>query len=359
MLLTTDSDIRRFRESLLIWYDHNKREMPWRGCEDPYQIWISEIMLQQTQVKQVEDYFLRFIEHFPTVKSLAEADQDAVLKVWEGLGYYSRARNLHAGAKMVVERFGGNLPNQYENLIKIKGIGPYSAAAIASIAFSENRAVVDGNVIRVLTRIFDIDEDIKLQQTQKRIQNEADQLLDNERPGDYNQAVMELGTQICKKQNPVCDLCPLNAFCSAYLLAKTDILPYKSKSKPKPHKEIGIAIITDEKSRYLIAKRPEHVMLGGLWEFPGGKQEKGESVEQTIIREIAEELGVEIQVRELLEPVKHIYSHFSVTLHPGLCDIINGEPAARESQEIKWVEKSELKNYAFPKANIKIFKQLP
>lgn len=325
--------------------------MPWRGELDPYKIWVSEIMLQQTRVDQAWPYFENFISQFPTVFDLAEAEQQQVLKVWEGLGYYSRARNLHSAAKDVAENYGGKLPETYKEIIQLKGIGPYTAAAITSIAFNEANAVVDGNVIRVLARYFGIEEDTRSGKTRKLVQELASELIDVMRPGDFNQALMELGSVVCKPSNPLCIECPVLSGCEAAKTARTDVIPYKSPAKKKPHHHIGVGIIEDENGKVLIALRPENAMLGGLWEFPGGKQKEGEKITTTVERELHEELDVKVEALKEFMILKHTYSHFSITLHAYLCRLISGNPKPKVSQKILWVEKSELEKYPFPKAN--------
>lgn len=354
-----NAEIRRdFRDRLISWFEKNKRDMPWRQTRDPYHIWVSEIMLQQTRVDQATDYYLRFIDAFPTVHDLADAEQEHVLKLWEGLGYYSRARNLHKGAQFVSRDMKGTIPSGRKDLEKIKGIGPYTSAAVSSIAFNQPHAVVDGNVIRVITRLFGIEDDIRKTSVKNEVQELSDTLLDSDRPAAYNEAMMELGATRCHPTNPDCENCPVQAFCEATKMVKTDEIPYKSKAKKRPHKEIGIAIIMNDEGQYLISKRPEDVMLGGLWEFPGGKRENNEPIEQTVVRESIEELGVDVSVEHPLNPVKHIYSHFSVTLYPFICKITGGTPKPKSSDELRWVSRDELHKLPFPKANIKIFEQL-
>lgn len=347
-----------FSKKLLNWYKHHKREMPWRGELDPYKIWVSEIMLQQTRVDQATPYFRNFISLFPTVVDLANADQQEVLKAWEGLGYYSRARNLHAAAKTVVEDYNGKLPESYSEIIKLKGIGPYTAAAVTSIAFGKPNAVMDGNVIRVLTRYYGIEEDTRKTKTRNEVQDLANDLIDEQAPGDFNQAMMELGSEVCTPSAPDCMNCPIQEGCIATKAAKTEVIPYKSPSKKKPHYTIGVGIIEREDGKILIALRPEDAMLGGLWEFPGGKQKEGEEIQQTVERELHEELGVVVKAYDELMNLKHTYSHFSITMHAWFCKLISGEAKPKESQEIKWVEMSELEQLPFPKANKVLIEQL-
>jgi len=340
-----------FADDLLQWYRNNKRDLPWRNTDDPYKIWISEIMLQQTRVDTVIPYYHRFLEAFPTVHELAEASQQQVLKLWEGLGYYSRGRNLHQAAKMVSGQYNGQVPADYDEIRKLKGIGPYSAAAILSIAYNKQYAVVDGNVIRVFSRYFGIESDVRLQSTKNQVQQYADDMIPESHSGDFNQAVMELGATVCTPANPLCDSCPLSSGCVAYNSAKTDILPYKSKAKKIPHHEIAVGIIVNVQGELLIALRPNDVMLGGLWEFPGGKREKGETLKQTVARELREELGVEVNVHTMYHKLKHAYSHFKITLHAYWCSIASGDPKPVGSKEIKWVSLDDIHSYPFPKAN--------
>lgn len=343
---------------LLDWYSKNKREMPWRNTSDPYKIWISEIMLQQTRVDTVIPYYHRFIEAFPDVESLANADQQRVLKLWEGLGYYSRARNMLKASRDVQDRLGGTFPDNYDDLIRLRGIGPYTAAAISSIAFDEKQAVVDGNVIRVLSRFFGIADDVRQLSVKKEIQNLADKCIPERNPGDFNQALMELGATICTPSSPECGSCPLSVECVAYNSAQTGAIPYKSKKKKIPHHHIGVGMISDSAQRLLITLRPDDAMLGGLWEFPGGKQKKGESIEETVKRELREELDVNVRVKDKFMELKHAYSHFKITLHAYWCTIESGTPKPRSSKALKWVTLEEITHYPFPKANKTLIEKL-
>lgn len=353
-----DSDSERcshFTAPLIKWYRSNKRQLPWRATGDPYKIWVSEIMLQQTRVDQVLPYYEKFLRHFPDVHSLANTPRQKLLRIWEGLGYYSRARNMQDAAKQIVADFNGKFPDNYDDLLSLKGVGPYTAAAISSIAFGIPKAVVDGNVIRVLARWNGIEEDVRKAGTQKHIQQLADDYIDPSNPSDFNQGMMELGAVICLPKNPLCGECPVFNGCAALQLARTDSIPYKSKKSKTPHHQIAVGICINSTGEVLIALRPEDKMLGGFWEFPGGKIEQGESAEEAVVRELREELSVvtEVYPQKLIE-IKHAYSHFKITMHAYFCRITDGIPKPKESEEIKWVHIDELQDYPFPKANRKL-----
>jgi len=350
----SDGDISALRASLVAWFRDNRREMPWRGCGDPYKIWLSEVMLQQTRVDQATPYFLRFIDAFPNVTALANADMHDVLMLWEGLGYYTRGRNLHKAAQVVAGEFGGRFPDTYEGMLSLPGVGPYTAAAVASIAFGKSHAVVDGNVIRVISRLLGIKDDVRNHATKSFIQSTADTLLDPSNPGDFNQAVMELGSLVCTPSKPACERCPLAYRCVAYRMSQCDVIPYKAPKPKVPHYQIVVAIISNNRDQLLIARRPENAMLGGLWEFPGGKVNPDESLELALHREIMEELGIRIVVKREFMHLKHAYSHFKITMHAFLCDHVDGEPTPKASTDIRWVVPSRLGDYPFPKANRKL-----
>lgn len=345
-------------ENLLQWYQLNKRNLPWRDTNDPYKIWISEIMSQQTRVDTVIPYFNRFIKAYPDVQSLAGADRQEVLKLWEGLGYYSRCRNLYQTANDIVSDFNGTIPSKYEEIISLKGIGPYTAAAILSIAYQKKYAVMDGNVIRVLTRYFGIREDTRNSHTKKSVQDIADQLIPEDQPGNFNQALMELGALVCKPANPLCDNCPISVHCQAYQMTETDIIPYKSPAKKVPHYEIAVGLIVNQNGELLITLRPDKGMLGGLWEFPGGKKEPEETLKKTVEREMKEELNIDVIVYNKMKVLKHAYSHFRITMHAYWCSIQNGTPKAITSDKLIWVSLNEIDQYPFPKANKTLIDEL-
>jgi len=347
-----------FVPDLLRWYDHAAADLPWRRSRDPYHIWLSEIMLQQTQMATVIPYFERFIAAFPTVKALAQAPLDNVLKQWEGLGYYSRARNLHRAAQQVVADHGGRLPTTSEELQQLPGIGRYTAGAIASIVHNEQVAVLDGNVVRVLTRLYDIDEDVTTHAVKQRLWNLAESLVPPDQPGDYNQAIMEFGRMICKPRPPLCNHCPLIQHCLAFQHGVQNQRPVKSARGEVPHFHVAAGIIWNDQRQLLITQRPHSGLLGGLWEFPGGKQEPGESLPECLARELAEELAIRVEVGELFVVVRHAFTHARITLHAFECRYLDGPPQAIGCADWRWARLDELDRFAFGRADLNIIAEL-
>ncbi len=339
---------KEFSRLLLAWYAKNARSLPWRGHPDPYAVWVSEIMLQQTRVDTVIPYFQRWLAAFPSVAVLASASEHQVLSAWEGLGYYSRARNLFKAAQKVVEKFDGHIPSTAAELASLPGIGRYTAAAISSIAFGSNEAVVDGNVKRVLARVFLVQAAINSPEGEKTLWTLAEDLLPFGHAGDYNQAVMDLGATICTPKNPACPNCPLTIICQAYQHGFQTKLPVKLEKKVIPHLTVCAAVIRCE-DRVLIARRPSRGLLGGMWEFPGGKVEKGEMLQSALLREIDEELRIKIEIGGLIGEYHHAYTHFRVTLHAWECALESGEPYPVEASEIRWVKLDELSDYPMGK----------
>lgn len=346
------------QQHLLPWFKANKRSMPWRNNRTPYRVWISELMLQQTRVDQVIPYFTRFMKRFPSLRSLATASQEEVLKQWEGLGYYSRARNLHKAAILIQIEHAGRFPDTAEAISNLPGIGPYTTAAIGSIAFNLNLAVLDGNVIRVLSRLMAYPTDTRTTKAKQELQQLADALLIEGEAGDCNEAFMELGATLCSPSSPTCSDCPLQAVCLAQKSGSPTNYPIKAPKKKVPHLIVGAAVITNRKGEILIAQRREKDMLGGLWEFPGGKQEPGETIQQCIARELKEELGLNIAVSDFLITVKHAYSHFTMDLHTYRAKIKSGRPRPLQCQDYRWVKLPDLRTYPYSKADLKIIEAL-
>ena len=360
MIRKSQNSKSQISKRLLNWYAANARDLPWRRTRDPYRVWISEIMLQQTQVEAVIPYYRRWLKKFPTVKALAKAPLKDVLALWEGLGYYSRARNLHKAAQKIVAEHGGRLPKTVEGLRQLPGVGRYTAGAIASIAFNLDAAVLDGNVKRVLARVFNLTDDVKSQAGEKKLWALAESLVPSGRAGDYNQAVMDLGATICRPQNPTCLLCPLlgpstrfasgQALCEAQKLGVQNERPAVKKKPPTPHYNVTAGIIR-KNGRVLIAQRPADKLLGGLWEFPGGKVEPGESLPDCLRREIQEELGIEIEVGEQQLVLKHAFTHFKITLHVFEARWVSGKARAFEVADFKWTLPRKLAAYPMGKTD--------
>ena len=341
---------------LLAWYDGHRRELPWRGERDPYRVWVSEIMLQQTQVVTVVPYYQAFLVRFPTLADLAAAPLDAVLKAWQGLGYYARARHLHAAAGRIVADHAGRLPTTYGVLRRLPGMGDYTAGAIASIAFGEPVPAVDGNVKRVLTRLFAVTDDISLSTTARRLRALAAEVVPPERPGDFNQALMELGALICTPQSPQCRQCPLRDACQGLAQGIHTTLPTRRPRAALPHVDVTAAVIRRSDGDLLIAQRKLKAMLGGLWEFPGGKCRADEALSDCLQREVREELGVEIEVGSHLATIRHSYTHFRISLHVFDCRFVSGEPQALDCADWRWVPPAGLADFPFPVTDQKIIR---
>ncbi len=339
---------------LLAWYDGRERDVPWRGEDSPYRIWVAEVMAQQTRMETVRDYYPDFLERFPDVATLAAAEQEEVLKAWEGLGYYGRARRLHSAAREVVERHGGELPEEVDRLRELPGIGPYTAGAVASIAFGKPEPAVDGNARRVLSRLLDLEDP-----SPSELEGAARRLLAS-RPGraaDLNQALMDLGGAVCAPRAPSCGSCPLEESCLARRRGTIELRPPPRSRREVPHQRVAVGLVWSE-GRLLMARRPSEGLLGGLWEFPGGKIEEGEEPAAAVRRELREEMDVEVEVGEGLEPVRHAYSHFRVTIHPFHARIVAGTPRARSAEEWRWIAPDAVDEVPLPAANHRILAQL-
>ncbi len=343
---------------LLPWFSAHKRSMPWRSNRTPYRVWISELMLQQTRVDQATPYFHRFMKRFPSLKSLADASQEDVLKQWEGLGYYSRARNLHKAARIIAAQHGGRFPRTYDEILALPGVGSYTAAAIGSLAFNLDLAVLDGNVIRVLSRLFAYTKDTRSSAARKELQALTNELLVEGNAGNYNEAMMELGATVCLPQNPLCNTCPVSSVCLGYSSGRPTDYPVLAPRKKVPHIVVGAAVVVNRKGEVLIAQRRDQDMLGGLWEFPGGKQESGETIQQCIERELREELGINVDIRAFLTTVKHAYSHFTMEMHTFFARIKSGRPRPLHCQDFRWVAVADLRSVPYSKADLKIITEL-
>lgn len=349
----SDSVIRGIRRNLLAWYRREARDLPWRRTRDPYAIWLSEILLQQTRVEQGIPFYERFLKAFPTVADLAAADEEHVLKAWEGLGYYARARHMHKAAKLIVSERGGRLPATVEEWQTLPGVGRYSAGAIVSIAHGRRAPILDGNVKRVLARLLDLEESIDDHATTQAMWDRAERLVPAKDPGAFNQSLLDLGATICVPRTPRCHACPVRRHCLAFARGTQEHRPVRRERKPRPfHETVGAVIRRN--GQFLLAKRPANGLLSGLWEFPGGRVEPGETHQQALRRLLRELFGIEVKVRGLIASTEHGYSHMKVRLTVYRCDIVEGTPRPANHARVKWVPRARLSQYALPNVNRKI-----
>jgi A/G-specific adenine glycosylase len=318
------------RRKLLAWYRVHRRDLPWRRTRDPYAIWISEAMLQQTRVEMVIPYWHRFLARFPDVEALATADADDVIAHWAGLGYYSRARNLHRAAQVVMERHGGAIPDDVDALRELPGVGRYTAGALASIAFDRPAPIVDGNVARVLARLFAIDAEVRSRAVQDRLWSEAEQLVRGAEPGAANQALMELGAMVCTPRAPRCGSCPWAAHCAARAQGRAEALPVRSRAAAVRRVE-AVAVFLERHDRVLAVQRPHRGLLGGLWELPGGEMRGGEVPERAIARALREGIGLGLRAPEPLGAIEHAFTHRLLHLH-----VFRGRAGAGRVRRAGW-----------------------
>ncbi len=336
---------------LLAWYHKHARTLPWRDHPDPYVVWVSEIMLQQTRVETAIPYFEKWMRLFPDIKALAKAGERDVLNVWEGLGYYSRARNLHKAAKIVAERFNGELPRDLEDLRSLPGIGLYTVGAIASMAFGMDEPTLDGNLRRVFARLYDVREYADSPAGEKILWDLAAQNLPKGKAGDFNQALMDLGATICTPKNPRCLICPLMDICKARENGSQDMRPVLKVKKGSPHYVHAAGVIVT-RGRVLLAKRPSKGLLGGMWEFPNGRVESDPAKELSTALNAAYRLKV--KRKEALGIVQHAYTHFKVTVHAFRCESVS----VPKDENLKWVRLSELEEYPMGKVDRQIAQRL-
>ncbi len=363
-----DEKIASFRRTLLNWYDNEKRDLPWRRTKNPYFIWISEIMLQQTQVVTVIPYYERFLEWFPTIEDLANAPEDKLLKAWEGLGYYSRVRNMQKAAQEIMVKFDGVFPDNHKDILSLKGIGPYTAGAISSIAFGLAEPAVDGNVMRVMARLFEVNYDIGEPKNRKIFQAIREILIDPERPGDFNQALMDLGTDIESAKNPRPDESPIRFFSAAYLHGTYDKYPIKlPKKKPKPL-QLQAFVIRNNGGDFLLEKNLDGRLLGGFWSFPIvetdfiGQQldlfEKNTASLKTVSQKALFEKDYQVTpnwTKREFSPVKHTFSHQKWTI-----ELIEGMVTSDEvskDKELRWVSLDQLQDYPMATPQKKMLKE--
>jgi A/G-specific adenine glycosylase len=347
--------MKRLSSRLLGWYHKNKRTLPWRGHHDSYTVWVSEIMLQQTRVETVIPYFERWMRLFPDVRALAGASEQDVLNAWEGLGYYSRARNLHKAAKIVVDQHNGEIPRDLDELRKLPGIGRYTVGAIASIAFNMDVSALDGNIKRVYARLFDITEPVNSHEGEKLLWELADENIPKGQAGDYNQALMDLGAMICVPKNPRCLICPVMELCTARQKGTQEQRPIMMPKKDVPHYVHAAGVIL-KRGKVLLAQRPSESLLGGMWEFPNGRV-NGDPAKE-LVKALKTGYGLRLQVKrrgnsqnkKALGVVHHAYSHFKVTVYAFECDLVS----MSRDKNLKWVSLKELENYPMGKIDRQI-----
>ncbi|OIK14673.1 A/G-specific adenine glycosylase [Bacillus sp. MUM 116] len=347
-------NIQEFQDDLITWFKNEQRDLPWRKDQDPYKVWVSEIMLQQTRVDTVIPYFLRFIEWFPTIEDLAEANGDKVLKAWEGLGYYSRVRNLHSAVKEVKEKYNGVVPSSPKEISNLKGVGPYTAGAILSIAYGIPEPAVDGNVMRVLSRILSIWEDIAKPSSRKVFEQAVRELISHEDPSAFNQALMELGALICTPTSPSCLLCPVREHCHAFDEGVQNVLPIKTQKNKQREVQLAAVVLSNEKGDLLIHKRPETGLLANLWEFPNLEiNHPIQNNRDEIARLFEKDLKLNVAMDRMIGQVEHVFSHliWNIKVYTGKIssDFI-------ENTEWKFVSLDDTENYAFPVFTLKIIK---
>jgi A/G-specific adenine glycosylase len=352
--LMKPKEIKRFQEQLIGWYQKHHRKLPWRETGDPYRIWVSEVMLQQTQTNTVLPYYRKFFIRFPNLTLLAESDLQDLLKVWEGLGYYARARHLHRAANIILAEYGGNVPDTWEAIRKLPGVGDYIGAAVLSIAFNKPYAVVDGNVKRLLARLFEVDAPVNKSSSYRLFKEKADSLLFHCKPGVFNQAMMELGAMVCKPGQPVCGICPLIFHCQAYQKKSISEYPQRTRRPPSPVHHIAVGVVC-KNNHMLITQRKSEGLLGGLWEFPGGRVKKNESPESACIREIKEEVNLKVQIDAYITRVKHAYTHFKIIMDVFTCRYLSCKVKLDGPVDYRWITPPEIDQYPFPKANHKFF----
>ncbi|MBA4536324.1 A/G-specific adenine glycosylase [Bacillus aquiflavi] len=349
-----DFDKISFQKDLIDWFQKEQRDLPWRKDKDPYKIWVSEIMLQQTRVDTVIPYFNNFIEKFPTVDALAEANEEEVLKAWEGLGYYSRARNLQEAVREVKEKYNSQVPKKKEEIASLKGVGPYTTGAVLSIAFNLPEPAVDGNVMRVLSRILSIWDDIAKSSSRKIFETAVRELISHENPSFFNQALMELGALVCTPTSPSCLLCPVREHCHGFQEGVEDHLPVKTKKKKPRSIQLAAAVLTDQAGRLLIHKRPNKGLLADLWEFPNVELHLSFSDEKARLKDFLKETyHVTANPEHFLCSIEHVFTHLIWNIR-----VYKGElqTSVTESDKLKLVTIEEITKLAFPVSHQKILK---
>ncbi|MDK9698831.1 MAG: A/G-specific adenine glycosylase [bacterium] len=344
---------------LLRWFQREGRDLPWRKNRSPYAVWVSEVMLQQTRVATVVPYFERWLQQYPDVNTLANATEQAVLKAWEGLGYYTRAKNLHRAAQILCEKYDGELPETEHELLKLPGLGKYTAAAVASFAFRQPSLVVDGNVARVLSRWLQIPVSYTEPEAQEIYRKVFATIAQEESKNlpQWNEAIMELGAMVCTPSSPDCKNCPMKKQCGAFRANTVSIFPPPRKKTEVPHFDIAVGILFDEQ-KILMGLRKRDGLLGGLWELPGGKCELNEFPETAVVREFREETGITVEVVDAVPVVKHGFTHFKITMYPFVLRRVGGVEQAHSAERLEWVTKNQITQMPLPKATKEVLRRI-
>ncbi|MEJ5348020.1 MAG: A/G-specific adenine glycosylase [Desulfosoma sp.] len=345
--------------ALVAWFVQNQRPLPWRKHYDPYAVWISEVMLQQTQMSKVIPYYEHWMARFPDVRAVAEASLDALLQAWEGLGYYRRVQHIKKAAQIILEEYQGKIPSDEASLRRLPGIGSYTAAAVASLAFGCDVPVLDGNAQRVSARLLDWSLPVSDPRSDKMFREALKEWMPSGRSREFNQAVMELGSLVCTPRNPRCDQCPVALWCRARTAGTVSIRPVKSNRVAVSPVTVAVGVLRNN-GKVFIQKRPPNGLMAGLWEFPGGKAEKDETLEEAVRREFMEELGVRVSIVEKITEIRHAVTRFRMHLHAFHCvlDPADQTIALRAATEGRWVRLDALDQYAFPSANRRLIRLL-
>jgi A/G-specific adenine glycosylase len=355
-------DIAGFQAALLGWFAENARELPWRKTLVPYHVWLSEIMLQQTQMARAMVYFERFLERYPDIRSLAEANEDEVLKLWEGLGYYSRAKNIMRAARLIMTEHAGEFPKTFESVRALPGVGPYTAGAVMSVAYNDPRPAVDANVERVLSRVLDLDRPVSEPAVKRRILSAAWELVPANQARAFNQGVMELGALVCTPRKPACPRCPVSGFCLAQARGTVASRPVPAAKAEVLRVNMACGVLLSA-GRVFIQKRRADDVWPGLWEFPGGVLESGETPEEAMIREFREETELLVRPAGKIAVVRSSYTRYRITLHGFFCQAEPGQDPQRghclhEAVEARLVGPQELGSYAFPSGHARLLTRM-
>lgn len=348
----------KLRSRLLSWYRTHGRDLPWRGTQEPYSVWVSEVMLQQTRVETVIPYYESFMRRFPALKDLADASFEDVLKAWENLGYYSRARHLHEAARIVVRDLGGRMPRNRGEMIKLPGVGAYTAGAILSIAYGERVPAVDGNVRRVLSRIYALREPLADPAMIARLEQTAARLVPKRDPGRFNQALMDLGATVCTPRRPVCADCPVRHQCRAFESGLQQEIPVKVRRRSSPIRQMTAALIRDRSDRLLLVRRPDRGLLAGLWGLPGGEVLRGEAPQSAVLRSVLGSLDLRLKILRPMGLIEHAYTHFRIVLHAFECAPKSPRSSDPDGGKWRWATRPEIETLALARVDRKVLQLL-